>query len=235
MHNRSGAFAMGLIDLFANCVICLLVGIMIGVYGYRTVCGVLSGAIFLIIIANLLLLCGLGGSCGILIGAWQIVMFLYILILLMGWILIPLIFVIDLHPFGIERYQRYLWYIDDIRIDIPPLHYLHWGAIMLAVLILPIYYTYFWIVVNSYRRSLSKRRKRGNRLGVEGGEDPVLFRNAPVLVPQQYTNPAYLNTQRPMNMYGEQSQPAVYTQDTSIAQPVAQWPSYDAQPIAIPS
>ena len=106
---------------------------------------------------------------------------------------------------------------------------------MLAVLILPIYYTYFWIVVNSYRRSLSKRRKRGNRLGAESGEDPVLLRNAPVLVPQQYTNPAFVNTQRPMNLYYDQPQPAVYTQDTSIAHPVSQWVPFDTQPIAIQS
>ena len=72
-------------------------------------------------------------------------------------------------------------------------------------------------------------------MGAESGEDPVLFRNAPVLVPQQYTNPAFVNTQRPMNLYCDQLQPAVYTQDTSIAQPLAQWPPYDTQPIAIQS
>ena len=226
MEIRSGAYAMAIIDLFANCVICMLVGVMIGMYGYQTICGVFSGLIFLIILANLLLLCGLSGSCGVLIAAWQILMFLYILLLLIGWILIPFIFVIDYQPFIINGPSKLNM---DIQIDLPPLNYLHWGAIMLGLLILPIYYTYFWIVVNSYRKSLSRRRKRSHNLGAKTSENIFFVRNEPVYLPAQYGTESFETGEMvtPVNIYGEQ--PSSHTQHHSIAQPPPQYTLYNAK------
>lgn len=215
---------MAIIDLFSNCVVCMLVGVMIGMYGYRTICGVFSGLIFVIILANLLLLCGLSGSCGALIAAWQIIMFLYILLLIVGWILIPFIFVIDYQPFIVNGPDQINM---DIQIDLPPLNYLQSGAIMLGLLILPIYYSYFWIVANSYRRSLSRRRKRSRNLGPQTSENVFFVRNEPVYLPANYQQSFETGQQvTPVNYYDEQS--AWYTQG-SIAQPPPQWALYDAQ------
>ena len=202
---RSGVYFMAIIDLFANCIVCMLVGVMIGVYGYRTIPGFLSGLVFLVLLANLLLICGLGVSCNILVALWQIMMFIYILLLIVGWILIPFIFVIDFHPLVVYGIVDQGPKLDiNIKVDLPSLNYIQWGAIMLGFLILPIYYTYFWIVVNSYRKSLNRRRKRSDRLTTDKENDTLFVRNAPSFISHQYANPTYDQGNFPTNLYGEE-------------------------------
>ena len=225
---------MAIIDLLANCIICMLVGVMIGVYGYRTICALLSGLIFLVILANLLLLAGLGGRCGFLISVWQVIMILYIVLLLTGWIAIPFIVAIDFYPFDIEEPEKLDF---DIEIDLPPLSHMYWGVIMLTILILPIYYTYYWIVVNSYRKSLVVQRHRLSR-GVAGkSNNAFVIRSLPPYQPHLYGNSSSDHGQSPVtpvqpppapiNLYGEP--PPTLTTEEIISQPPPQWALYDIQ------
>lgn len=222
---------MAIIDLLANCIICMLVGVMIGVYGYRTICALLSGLIFMVILANLLLLAGIGGSCGFLIGFWQVIMILYIVLLIVGWIALPFIVAIDYYPLVVKEPEK----LDvDIEIEMTPLNHIYWGVIMLTVLILPIYYTYYWIVVNSYRKNILSRRHRFTP-GVAGKSDNafVIRHPPPPYQPHMYGHSPNehgqlpITASQPPNLYGEHPPP--FRHDVVISQPPPQWALYDIQ------
>lgn len=218
---------MSMVDLLANCIMCMLVGVMIGIFGYRTICALLTGVLFLAILANLILLAGLGKSCRILIGVWQVMMFLYIVLLLVGWVLIPFIVAIDYYPFFVEEPDKLDF---EIEIDLPPLSYVYWGVIMLTMLILPIYYSYYWIVVNSYRKHMLARRHRFTPAAGGRSNNAFVIHNTPRYLPYEHgyslsehgkapvtaTHPP-----PPINVYGEPP-PPFSDDDVSISQPSPQ-------------
>ena len=157
---------MALIDLFFDCIICMFFGVIIGVYGYN-LSTIWLLFIYILIWANLLLLCGLNGDgCGFMIVTWQVIMFIYIWLLIIGWMVVPLfLFLLNDKRFndqflidGAEMLNIH------INFAMEPPNIAKWGAILLGLIVLPIYYIYFWIIVNSYRKSLNRRKRRTDRL-----------------------------------------------------------------------
>ena len=226
MTTKSGAYAMALIDLFFDCVICMFFGIIIGVYGYN-LSTIWLLIIFLLVWANLLLLCGLNGDgCGFMIVSWQVIMFVYIWLLIIGWLFIPFVLIMNNHqllPKAVEIFS--------IRINLKaePSNALQWGIILLGVILLPIYYIYFWIIVNSYRKSINRRRRRNNRLEVAKQHNANIMYNHPFYLSPNYgSEPFDYNAPYPNNLH--QELPLPYNQDVStIAQPLQQNVVYDVQ------
>ena len=209
---KMGAYTMAIFDLFMNCVICMFFGVIIGIYGYN-LSTIWLFSIFLLIWGNLLLLCGLNGDgCGFMIATWQVIMFIYICLQI-----ICLILILGLIPLILDNHL--LMDISDmlntpINIDFLSMDYLQWGAVMLVMLLLPVYYIYFWIIVNSYRKSLNRRRRRTNRLEAAKNQNLNLVHNQPVYFSPYYRNEAYdYHTQYTDNLYDEY--PTSFTQDSS--------------------
>ena len=123
---------------------------MFGWHGYRY-----AGLVILVFIADILLLLGVGMRNGCLIAFWQAIKILNIILLFMGWIVIPLTVYLCVIPRGTDEAGECPYVLDypDYYTGVLGL-YILWGGVFLAFLILPIYYIYFWIVVNSYRKDI---------------------------------------------------------------------------------
>ena len=116
-----------------------------------------------------------------------------------------------------------------INLEAAPSNALQWGFILLGMILLPIYYIYFWIIVNSYRKSLNRRRRRNNRLEVAKQHNENMMYNHPFYLSPNYGNePFDYNAPYTKNLH--QELPFSYNQDVStIAQPLQQNVVYDVQ------
>ena len=228
MSLKSGAYALAIIDLFLDCIICMFFGVIIGVYGYNlSTIWLLS--IFLLIWGNLLLLCGLhGDGCGFMIVTWQVIMLVYILLLLLlCYIVIPF-FVLLLNNDLIFDNAKEMFNIH-INFEIAPPNAMQLGAILVGMIVLPTYYIYFWILVNSHRKSLNKRRRRANRLEAAKEHNANMMHNQPFYIPPNYGNEAFNhNTPYPTNLYHD-NVPQNILDSSTIIQPFQHHTFYDAQ------
>lgn len=172
-----------------------------------------SGFASLLLLANMLLCAGVGDCTGCLIAFWQGVIMIYIVLLFIGWLGIPLLITLDY----IER-------IDKSKLDndvaITLWWYISWGCIMFAIMILPFYYIYYWIVVNSYRKDIASERNqirtehenRATRIFVINNPSPFLqhihdhppptYEQAPATLEQSITSVNNIHGQLPPS-YGE--------------------------------
>ena len=118
---------------------------------------------FLVLLSDILLLFGAAFNQSCLIIFWQVVMMINIILLFLGWLLLPLIyFVVVLHSAALSACNH----VQVVEFDSYNQTYQHCDglasifaastAILIGVIIyiyvMPIYYIYFWIVVQSFRK-----------------------------------------------------------------------------------
>ena len=158
-------------------------------------------------------------------------MFIYIWLLIIGWVVVPLfLFLLNDKRFndqflidGAEMLNIH------INFAMEPPNIAKWGAILLGLIVLPIYYIYFWIIVNSYRKSLNRRKRRTDRLEAAKQHNAHIMYNQPFYVSPNYGNePFNYNAPYPTSLYHENEAPNSQEIST-IAQSFPPQTIYDAQ------
>ena len=202
---------MASIDL---CLYCTLFGILWVVASeYRYLW---SGFASLLILANIFLCAGVGDCTGCLISFWQGVIMIYIILLFIGWFGIPMLMILDY----IERIDKSDF---DIDAPVPTWWYIVWCGIMITIMILPFYYIYYWIVVNSYRKDIASTRNqfmaetehRATRIFVINNSSPFLQHLHDHPPPTYEQVPSTFDQTNANNIHGQQ--PPSYGEIVTIA------------------
>ena len=193
---------MTTIDLLFNFVV-FGVGLATGMTAYWEAWHVFrwGGFALLIFIADIILLVGIGMHNGCLVAFWQAVKIINIVFLFIGWVAIPMMITPRILHVADQYSQEFVT------------EYIFWGGVMLTLLILPFYYIYYWVVVNSYRKDIMSPRDQftpvvggiGHVFVVNNQKPHGLYRQPPPPYQPAYgqpMQPAYSQPPPPIRLYG---------------------------------
>lgn len=181
-----------------------------------------AGLALLILIADIILLIGVATHNVGLITFWLSIKMINIIILFIGWIVVPLTAFIP-HVKDVEERSQVFEEVEIVE-------YIIWSVALLVLLILPNYYIYYWIVVNSYRKTIMSLTDQFTPVVGGIGHVFVVSDQSPHGIYGQPSLPAYqpaygqpvtdAQPPPPMNLYGVQGANGVtYPGGTETVQP----------------
>ena len=163
---------------------------------------------YILVVADIMLICGTNGNNGTLMVFWLIICMITIVVLFIGWIVIPVvIFFVGMcktansdSNFWYEKNTDYFttatrtFCADEIQIKMIVVA----GAI---VYVLPIYYLYLWIIVKSHRKNLIEEQTNIQPVSGYRGQPIFVSGNNCVSRPNLPHQPHDVPEQNPTTMY----------------------------------
>ena len=163
---------------------------------------------YILVVADILLICGTNGNNGTLMVFWLIICMITIVVLFIGWIVIPVvIFFVGMckttnsdSNFWYEKNTDYFttatrtFCADEIQIKMLVVV----GALVYA---LPIYYLYLWIIVKSHRKNLIEQQANIQPVPGYRGQPIFVSSDSGISRPHLPHQPHDVPEQNPITMY----------------------------------